>query len=484
MTPPKPLPPVADLLRDFHTGARTPQTLLQDCFDAIDRLDGEINALPTRVPRERAREAAEQVARAIRAGEPVGALAGLPYAAKDTHRTAGIRTTFGSPIFADHVPERNDAVVQRLLDAGAILIAKSNTPEFATGAQTFNPVLGTTRNPHDPRRTSGGSSGGGAAALAAGMTVVADGSDLGGSLRNPAAFCGVAGLRPSSISNPALMPDANGFNTMSTVGAMAPRVADLRWINRAIHAPMAARPLVEWLSMIDDQAAARRRAAVDRPLRLACTIDLGGAMPVAAPVRRALQRAFDRLREQAGPGRIELVEAFPDLSEADDCFRVLRAQYFVESFGELYRIGREKMKDTVVWNIEQGLSLTPERIAGATIARTRIFGRVARFLRDFDAWLLPTAQVLPFPHEMPFPTEIDGKPLATYIDWVKSCYWITVSGHPALSVPAGFEPATDDPLARPLPVGLQLVGRYGEDEALLDAGERIEALLAGSDRRD
>lgn len=476
MTQPKPLPPVADLLRDFHTGARTPEGLMRDCFDTIDRLDGQINALPTRVPRERALEAAERAGRAIRAGEPVGALSGLPYAAKDMHRTSGIRTTFGSPIFADHVPDRNDAIVQRVLDAGAILIAKSNTPEFAAGGQTFNPVLGTTCNPHDPRRTSGGSSGGGAAAVASGMAVVADGSDLGASLRNPAAFCGVVGLRPSTISNPALMPDANGFNTMNTVGSMAPRVADLRWINRAIHAPMPARPMADWLAAIEAEAAVRKRASVERPLRLAYTIDAGGAMPVAAPVRRALHRAIDTLRAQGG---IELVEAFPDMADADDCFQVLRAQYFVENLGELYRSDRAKMKDTVAWNIEQGLALTPERLAAAAVTRTRIFSRVAAFLGGFDAWLLPTVQVLPFAHEIPFPTEIDGKPLATYIDWVKSCYWITVSGHPGLSLPAGFEADPSDPQSVPLPVGLQLVGHYGRDEALLDVGERIEALLAG-----
>ncbi|MCM5570200.1 amidase family protein [Burkholderiaceae bacterium FT117] len=475
----KPLPPVADLLRDFHSGARTPESLARECFAAIDRLDADINALPTRVDRDTVLAAAERAGKAIRAGDAVGALAGLPYAAKDMHRTAGIRTTFGSPIFADHVPDRNDAVVQRVLDAGAILIAKSNTPEFAAGGQTFNPVFGRTANPHDTTRTSGGSSGGGAAAVATGMTVVADGSDLGASLRNPAAFCGVVGLRPSSVSNPALLPDANGFNTMNTVGTMAPRVADLRWNNRAIHAPMAARPIAAWLDAIEQEAAARRHAAGQRPLRLAFTIDAGGAMPVAAPVRRALERAIERLREHARAGRVELVEAFPDMSDADDCFQVLRAQYFVENLGELYRSDRARMKDTVAWNVEQGLALTPERLAAAAATRSRIFARIAAFLGGFDAWLLPTVQVLPFSHEIPFPTEIDGVPLATYIDWVKSCYWITVSGHPGLSIPAGFEADPADPAKTPLPVGLQLVGHYGRDEALLDVGERIEALLAG-----
>ncbi len=494
MTRPTPLPPIASLLRDFHTGERTPAELARACFETMDLLDSRINALPTRVAREQVLEQAERAGQAIRRGEPVGSLAGLPYAAKDTHATAGLRTTFGSPIFADHVPDENDPVVQRLLDAGAILVAKSNTPEFAAGAQTFNPVLGKTVNPWDPRRTAGGSSGGSAAALACGMAAVADGSDLGGSLRNPASFCGVAGLRPSSIADPGMRASANGFSSLSMVGAMAPRVADLRWVNRAIHSPSAARPMAQWLELLEREAVARQQPARDSSgtsqaapadafaarglLRLAWTIDAGGAMPVAEPVRRAMRRVVERLHEEAGAGRLELVEAFPDFSGADECFQVLRAEYFVENWGELYRNERPRMKDTVVWNIEQGLALDAARIAAASVMRSQIFGRVARFMRGYDAWLLPSAQVLPFAHDVAYPTEVNGEPLATYIDWLKSCYWITVSGHPGLSIPAGFETDFGDPQAGQLPVGLQLMGRFGADEALLDVGERIETLLA------
>jgi amidase len=495
MTRPTPLPSIATLLRRFHTGESTPADLARACFDVIDRLDSQINALPTRAAREQVLEQAERAGQAIRSGKPVGSLAGLPYAAKDTHATAGLRTTFGSPIFANNVPDQNDPVVQRLLDAGAILVAKSNTPEFAAGAQTFNPVLGKTVNPWDLRRTAGGSSGGSAAALACGMVAVADGSDLGGSLRNPASFCGVAGLRPSSVADPAMRVSANAFSSLSTVGAMAPRVADLRWVNRAIHAPSAPRPLAQWLELIDREAAARGQSAAgksgadhtgqptgakssQRPLRLAWTIDADGAMPVSTPVRRAMQRMLDRLREEAAAGRIELVQAFPDFTGADECFQVLRGEYFVENWGELYGRERARMKDTVVWNIEQGLALDAAQIAAASVTRAVIFARVATFMRDYDAWLLPTAQVLPFGHDVAYLTEINGEPLKTYIDWLKSCYWITASGHPALSIPGGFETEPGDPQAVQLPVGLQLMGRFGADEALLDVGERIEALLA------
>ncbi len=459
------------LLRTFHRGEDSPRALLERCFEAIDVHDRVVNALPTRVDRALARATADDIATRIARGDPVGPLAGLPYCAKDTHATAGLRTTWGSPIFADHVPAENDPVVQRVLDADAVLIAKSNTPEFAAGAQTFNPVFGATRHPLDPSLTVGGSSGGGAAALACGMTIVADGSDLGGSLRNPASFCGVVGMRPSSTAEPALRNAPNVFGTLNQIGAMAARVADLRVAHRAIRTPSVRRPLVEWLAAWDAQAQ-QRAARAAPPLRLAWSIDCGGSMPVAAAVRSAFVRAIERLRACG----VELVEAWPDLSGADDCFQVLRAEHFVENWLDLYRTERARLKDTVVWNIEQGLALDVARIAAAARLRSAIFERMARFVAGVDAWLLPTAQVLPFPIDVAYPTEIDGEPLRTYIDWVASCYRITVGGHPALTIPAGF--ASGAPHDTPMPVGLQLVGRFGADEALLDAGERIEQMLS------
>ncbi len=462
--------PIAELLRAFHRGEDSPRALLERCFAAIDAHDGVVNALPTRVARDVARAAADAVAASIARGDAVGPLAGLPYCAKDTHATAGIRTTWGSPIFAEHVPEANDPVVKRALDADAVLVAKSNTPEFAAGAQTFNPVFGATRHPLDRSRTVGGSSGGAAAALACGMTVVADGSDLGGSLRNPAAFCGVVGMRPSSTAEPALRNASNVFGTLNQIGAMGARVADLRIAQRAIRAPAARRPLVEWLDAWAREAR-RRDSRARRPLRLAWSIDCGDSMPVAGAVRAAIERAVERLRECG----VELVQAWPDLSGADECFQVLRAEHFVENWAGLYETDRARMKDTVAWNIEQGLALDVSRIAAAARLRSTIFERVARFVAGFDAWLLPTAQVLPFPIDVAWPTTIDGRPLRSYIDWVASCYRITVSGHPALTLPAGFARAETNDTA--LPVGLQLVGRFGGDETLLDVAERVEAML-------
>lgn len=473
------------LLCAYAEGTAHPSSTLAQCLAAIDRFNPAVNALPTLLPRAQLEEAAQRMDHALRAGEAVGALAGLPYAAKDTHRTAGIRTTRGSPIFADDIPDTNDPIVQHLLDADALLLGKSNTPEFAAGSQTFNPVLGTTRNPWDLGRTVGGSSGGGAAALATGMTVIADGSDLAASLRNPASFCGVAGLRPTSKSHPTMRMHANVFSTLSMVGPMARCIDDLRLVNRAIYSPQPRHPIAHWAAALRAESASKARggrvlagaarAVGGEPrqpgsLRVAWSIDCGGTMPVSAPVREALAEAIARLRA-AG---VQLEEAAPDFDGADECFQTLRGQYFVEMLGELYRTDKARMKDTVVWNVEYGLALGCEQIARATLMRSRVYERVAAFMSRYDAWLLPTAQVLPFGIDIPYPTEINGRKLDTYIDWLRSCYWISAAGHPAVSMNCGF--ASDG--GAPLPVGLQLMGRWDEDESLLDIAETVETILA------
>ena len=458
--------PIRRLLADFADGRLAPVELLARCHGAIDRLDPSLNALPTRRDRAACVEEAERAHRAIVAGEPVGPLVGLPYVAKDLFDTAGLRTTLGSPIFADRVPDADAPGVARLRAAGAVLIAKSNTPEFAAGSQTFNPVLGATRNPHDPSRTVGGSSGGAAAALATGMAVVADGSDLAASLRNPASFCGVVGMRPSTRLDPVLADGPNGFDLMSTIGPLARCVDDCRIVHGAMFAPAAPRPLRDWL----DALSARPRPPAPRTLRLAWSADCGG-VPLARPVREAFGRAIDALRDAGAT----LVEAHPDFDGADEAFLTLRGLYFVEWLGELYRVERARMKDTVVWNIEQGLALDAAAIARAQRLRTQVFRRVAAFLGGVDAFLLPTVQVLPFALDVPYPTSIDGAPLVNYVDWLKTCYWISASGHPAVSVPCGRARDGD---SAPLPVGLQLVGRWGRDDALLDVAETVESVLA------
>lgn len=458
-------PPIRQLLAEFARRERSPADVLADCHGAIDRLDPTLNALPTRRDRDTCLREAEATGRAIRNGGPVGLLAGMPYVAKDIFDTEGLRTTLGSPIFAEHVPGTDAPGVRRLRDAGALLIAKSNTPEFAAGSQTFNTVFGATRNPYDIGRTVGGSSGGAAAALATGMALVADGSDLAASLRNPASFCGVVGIRPSTRLDPSLADGPNGFDTMSMIGPLGRTVDDCRLVHTAMFEQPAHRSIDGWVRWLEDRPA----LPAARGLRLAWSADLGG-MPLAAPVRAAFMRGIDTLRA-AG---VSLTEAYPDFDGADESFLTLRGLYFVEWLGELYRKERARMKDTVVWNIEQGLALDAATIARAQRLRSTVFRRVAAFMSRFDAFLLPTAQVLPFPLDVPYPTAIDGVPLDNYIDWLKSCYWISTSGHPGLSLPCGR--AVDGDSA-PLPVGLQLVGRWGGDAALFDVAEVVETLL-------
>ncbi len=459
------LRPIRQLLAEFARGERSPADILAGCHGAIDRLDQTLNALPTLRDRERCLLEAQATGRSIREGEPVGLLAGLPYVAKDIFDTDGLRTTFGSPIFAERVPGLDAPGVRRLRGAGALLIGKSNTPEFAAGSQTFNTVFGATRNPYDIRRTVGGSSGGAAAALAAGMAVVADGSDLAASLRNPASFCGVVGIRPSTRLDPSLADGPNGFDTLSMIGPLGRTVDDCRLVHTAMFERPTHRPIDGWIRWLESRPA----LPAVRGLRLAWSADLGG-VPVAEPVRKAFMRGIDTLRE-AG---VSLTEAYPDFSGADSSFLTLRGLYFVEWLGELYRTERARMKDTVVWNIEKGLALDAESIAHAQLLRSNVFRRVAAFMAHFDAFLLPTAQVLPFPLEQPYPTAIDGVPLDNYIDWLKTCYWVSTSGHPGLSLPCGR--AVDGDSA-PLPVGLQLVGRWGGDTALFDVAEVVETLL-------
>lgn len=465
----------------YGDGWLSPVETTIEALAAIEQKNPVLNALPTRRDRGQVLADAELISSKLSLGEPVGQLAGLPYCAKDTHRTAGIKTTFGSPIFAEHIPTVNEPIVQRLLDADATLIAKSNTPEFATGSQTFNTLFGTTKNPYSLAHTVGGSSGGSACALASEMVWVADGSDLAASLRNPASFCGVVGMRPSSKPDPLLRPGANGFGSLSMPGPLARGVDDLRLAYRSIYAPAGRRPIKEWSDALSEESQYMKRGILryertgamprdPRTLRVAWTIDGDGRMPVDPAVHRAIRRATHILQE-AG---ITLIPASPDLAGADECFQTLRGLYFVENFGPLYWSDQQRMKDTVVWNIEFGLDLTAERIAAANRLRTEIFERMRRFMNDIDAWLLPTAQVLPFSHELPYPARINGESLGTYIDWLKSCYWISVTGHPAISIPCGFE-RDDDGIA--LPAGLQLVGRWDQDEALLDVAETIETLL-------
>jgi amidase len=447
----------ADLARLIRSRQASCEEVMRAHLQQIDRVNPKVNAIVTLLP-ERALEQAKAADRRLAAGEPVGPLHGLPVAHKDLMPTKGVRTTFGSPIFRDFVPDEDGILVERLRDAGAIMIGKTNTPEFGAGSQTFNPVFGATRNPWDLIKTCGGSSGGAAAALACGMLPIADGSDLGGSLRNPASFCNIVGMRPSAGRVPA-WPSVNAWYSLAVLGPMARTAADCALMLSAIAGPDARAPI----SLGEPGSSfARPLAREFRGVKIAWSPDLGG-LPVDPRIRQALAAA-PRLLGDLGA----VVETGqPDLSGADEVFRVLRAWHFELSHGALLRTHREQMKDTVIWNIEQGVQLSGAEVGRAEAERTRLFHRVREFMEQYEFLAAPVVQVPPFGVDRPYVTEIDGQQLHTYLDWMRSCYWISATGLPAVSVPCAF--TTDG-----LPVGLQLIGRYHDDFGVLQLAHAFE----------
>jgi amidase len=446
---------LAALLRRREVSARE---VTQAHLDQIERVNPQVNAVVTLVA-ERALDEARAADERLAAGADVGPLHGLPIAVKDTHETAGIRTTHGSPILADHVPERDELVVERVRGAGAIVLGKTNTPEFAAGSHTFNPLFGLTRNPYDLSRSAGGSSGGSAAALACGMTPLADGSDMGGSLRNPASFCNVVGLRPSPGRVPT-WPSAAPWSTLSVQGPMARTVADAALLLSAQAGPDPRAPIAI------DQPGAGFAAGLDRDLtglRVAWSPDLGGAVSVDAAVADTLAPQVG-VFEQLG---CTVEQDCPDFAGAEDVFRTLRAWLFDLSLGGHRGRWPELLKESIVWNVDVGRKLTGADMARAERLHAELFHRVREFFGRYDLLLLPVSQVVPFDASLEYPTTVAGQEQQTYLDWMRSAYFVTVTGCPALSVPAGFT-------ADGLPVGLQVVGPHHGDLAVLQAGYAFE----------
>jgi amidase len=454
--------PARKLARLLRTRKVSAAELMKAYIAQIERVNPAVNAIVTFRPREALAEARKLDARRARprTAAAFGPLAGLPIAYKDMIVTQGIRTTFGSPIFQDNVPTEDHAIVQRLKAAGAITLGKTNTPEFAAGSQTFNPIFGATRNPYDLEKTCGGSSGGAAVAVACGMLPFADGSDLGGSLRNPGNFNNVVGLRTTPGRVP-VYPINDVWATLSVLGPIARSADDAAFLLSAMAGPDPRAPL----SISEDGARFAKPLARDfKGVRVAWSRDLGG-LPVDPRVTRVLER---QRRVFTALGCV-VEEAHPDLTGADEVFHVLRALSFAQRYGPLMAQHRAKMKDTVVWNIEQGLKLEPARIGAAMTLRSEIYRRMREFMDRYEYLLLPVNQVPPFPVGEPFVKSIAGVALGNYIDWMKSAYYITVTSHPAISVPAGF---TDD--APALPVGLQIVGRYRDDFGVLQMAHAFE----------
>jgi len=428
----------------------------------IEALDGAINAVVTRSFDTALAKAAAADA-ALARGESTGLLHGLPVAHKDLFDTAGVRTTYGAPLAAENVPSRDALVVQRMSAAGAISLGKTNVPELGAGSHTVNPVFGATRNPFDLSRSAGGSSGGAAAALAARMVCLADGGDLGGSLRNPASFCNVVGLRPS----PGRVPDwpfSDVADVLGVAGPMARTVADVALLLMVLSGPDprvplaldAAPPVAE-----PDQIAGLLERDL-RGVRVAWSADLG--LPVEPAVLETLAPARQVLADLG----CEVIDAAPDLSGADFVFRTWRAFRFATNLGPLLRQHPGQIGPNVTWNIERGLELSVADLGRATLWQAALAERVSAFFDSYEVLACPVTQVVPFDVTLDWVHDIDGHPQHTYLDWMASAYRISVTGLPAISVPAGFTPDG-------LPVGLQLVGRRRADWALLGVARAVEA---------
>ena len=423
----------------------------------VERVNPKVNAIVTFLP-EQALKAAQAL---DRTKSPKGPLAGLPIAYKDNVQTKGIRTTFGSPIYKDHVPAEDHLIVERLSAAGAITLGKTNLPEFAAGSQTFNSLFGATKNPYDPSKTCGGSSGGAAVAVACGMLPFADGGDLAASLRNPGNYCNVVGFRPTPGRVPA-WPAPNAWNTLGVLGPMGRTVEDTAFLLAAMAGPDLRSPV----SIAEPGSAFLKPLKTNfRKARIAWSRDLGGL-----PMDPRVTRVLEKQREVFADLGCVVEDAEPDFSGATEAFETLRALGFLQSYGEFYRTRRNDLKDTVQWNVEQGMRLTPEQVARATALRSQLYQRMRTFLEKYDFLVCPVNQLPPYPVETEWPREIAGVKLDNYLDWMKSCYYITITSHPAISVPAGF--TTDDP---PLPVGIQIVGRYRADFSVLQLAYAFES---------
>ncbi|WP_407691080.1 amidase [Rubrobacter marinus] len=454
-----------ELAGRIRRGELSATEVMEAHLERIEAVNPRINAVVTLLP-ERAMEGARAADEVLARGLPVGPLHGLPVAHKDLALTRGIRTTFGSPIFADFVPETDALIVERLRAAGAVTVGKTNTPEFGAGSQTFNEVFGETLNPYDATKTSGGSSGGAAAALACGMLPIADGSDMGGSLRNPASFCNVVGLRPSPGRVPT-WPDV-APHPLSVEGPMARTVEDVALVLSAIAGPDPRSPL----SISEPGGTFARPLDRDfRGVRVAWSRDLGG-LPVDVRVTGVVEGGR-RVLEALG---CAVDEAEPDLAGADEVFKILRAWRFELAYGELLKKHRGQMKDTVAWNIEEGARLSGPSVGWAERRRVELYHAAREFMDAYEFLVLPVAQVLPFDVGLRYPTEIDGVEMETYIDWMKSCYLVTVMGLPAISVPCGFTPEG-------LPVGLQIVGRPRDDLGVLRLAHAFESVTGHGKRR-
>jgi amidase len=459
--------PATTLMRMFHNRKASPLEVMQAVLARIDSVNPAVNAYVT-IARDAALAQARAATKALKPGAVLRPLHGIPVSIKDLTPTKGIRTTWGSKIFEHHVPEEDALIIERLKAAGAIVVGKTNTPEFGAGANTFNAVFGATRNPWNPALTCGGSSGGAAVALATGMGPIAQGSDLGGSLRIPAAFCGVVGFRTSPGLVPGY-PRELAWDCLSVDGPMARTVSDTALMLSVIAGPDDRSPISY---AVDTRSFLRAvRAPSVAGWRIAWTPDLNGLIPVDATVASVTAQATRVFRTLGA----KVESASPDMREVNDIVLATRGLSMVAHHAEKLPKWREQMQAGLVWNIEQGLKLTPEEIGRGERLRTALWHRVRKFFERYDLLILPTVAVPPFPVEQAYPASINGRVLEHYTQWFFLTYAITLTGLPAISIPCGFTPDG-------LPIGLQIVGRRRQETAVLAAAAAFEcaAPWAGS----
>jgi len=446
-----------ELAESIRTGDISAIEVTEAHLDRIQAVNDQVNAIVTLEP-QLALDQAKQIDKARAKGQPLGPLAGVPMAHKDLTLTKGIRTTFGSRRFKTFIPNKDAVIIERLKQAGAVSLGKTNTSEWGAGSQTFNSLYGTTRNPYDLTKTCGGSSGGAAAALAARMVPLCDGSDLGGSLRNPASFCNIVGFRTTAGRVP-IVPSDNPDDPLPIAGPMARNIDDcalLLGVMAGVHPeaplsdlpPLACKPPIKPLT---------------GEFKIALSADFGQQLPVEPEVADLIEKQ-SRTLTNAG---FNVEPTCPELNDAGYAFHILRAAAFARRHGEGVRTRPEDYKSTIIWNVEAGLGLQQEEINWASAEKLALQSRFLAFFETYDFLLTPTVQVLPFNAQIEYVTEINGIEMQSYIDWMQSCSIISLTGFPALSLPVGFS-------RQGLPVGVQIIGKPHAETAVLQLAKTLE----------
>ena len=443
----------------------SPIEIVESCIDRIESVDSQLNAMVTK-SYERAIAEARKAEQTVVNGEELGLLHGLPVGIKDLETTAEIRTTSGSKLYAEHVPTKDQGAVANIREAGGIIIGKTNTPEFGAGANTRNLVFGATGNPFDPVKTCGGSSGGSAVALATGMVPLASGSDYGGSLRTPASFCGVVGIRPS----PGVVAAEGrpvGLLPFSVLGPMGRTVDDAYMLLQAQagvnpHDPFSTAPVTDLESPLEQADLGSIKAMI--------TPDLGSA---------AMSNAYRSIfAERTGLFRHHFAQAFdasPDFTDGDNCFEVLRGVNFVAAHGARVRDHRNSLSPNVVDNVDRGLAYSLADVAEAHLQQSRIARAWLNLFEDIDVVICPAASSTPFPHAQWSVDEIDGKPMETYMRWLGITYLPTMALACSIALPCGLDQAG-------MPFGIQVLGAPGKDKAVIEIAKSLETVLAQHDK--